>query len=429
MKKLSLLLPSFASAQINYSGEINPSVMTRKSDQSQINLPFRIATLEGGYTFGSVDLKTSIAIEHRWNTGESVFNLREVYLAYYPDWGEVKFGKQIHAWGAVDGNNPTDNLNPYDYYYMFSPGTKRKLGTISFSSKIYVGNFQLEGIIIPKHEINRMPYGEKDFPLSMPVKPFVEYEVDREMELGFRVQNSSVLGDVGFAIFNGNDRAPSLLTANVTFQEGVPPVVDQMNLGYRSTTTWGFDFVTFIGDFTLRGESSIFKTRAPLLSINLFKIPLDLYELHQEVTYAQSVFQVEYTTASDITISGQYIASNVSSESYEWFHTLSVELVQLPNPTFRPGMGTPFAMFTDRAIMLSSSGVMMDDRMELKGSTIVNMDESGYMFTASIGYSPWINWKIETAIVQFKGEKDEPENAFTKMEDFSHLRLGLYYNF
>ena len=312
---------------------------------------------------------------------------------------------------------------------MFSPGTKRKLGTISFSSKIYVGNFQLEGIIIPKHEINRMPYGEKDFPLSMPVKPFVEYEVDREMELGFRVQNSSVLGDVGFAIFSGNDRAPSLLTANVTFQDGVPPVLDQLNLGYRTTTTWGFDFVTFIGDFTLRGESSIFKTRAPLLSINLFKIPLDLYELHQEVTYAQSVFQVEYTTASDITISGQYIASNVSSERYDWFHTLSVELVQLPNPTFRPGMGTPFAIFTDKAIMLSSSGVMMDDRMELKGSTVVNMDESGYMFTASIGYSPWINWKIETAIVQFKGEKDEPENAFTKMEDFSHLRLGLYYNF
>ena len=50
MKKLSLLLLSFASAQINYSGEINPSVMTRKSNQSQINLPFRIATLEGGYT-------------------------------------------------------------------------------------------------------------------------------------------------------------------------------------------------------------------------------------------------------------------------------------------------------------------------------------------------------------------------------------------
>ena len=67
MKKLLLLL-SFASAQINYSGEINPSMMTRKSDQSQINLPFRIATLEGGYTFGNVDLKTSIAIEHRWNT-------------------------------------------------------------------------------------------------------------------------------------------------------------------------------------------------------------------------------------------------------------------------------------------------------------------------------------------------------------------------
>jgi hypothetical protein len=31
-------------------------------------------------------------------------------------------------------------------------------------------------------------------------------------------------------------------------------------------------------------------------------------------------------------------------------------------------MGTPFAMFSDQALLLSSSGVFMDDRLEVKGN-------------------------------------------------------------
>ncbi|MBT7083926.1 MAG: hypothetical protein HN927_06730, partial [Candidatus Marinimicrobia bacterium] len=60
MKKISLILSlfSFINAQLNFSGELNPLVMTRTSDQSQINLPFRIMSLDLGYTVGSLDIKT-----------------------------------------------------------------------------------------------------------------------------------------------------------------------------------------------------------------------------------------------------------------------------------------------------------------------------------------------------------------------------------
>lgn len=416
-------------AQLNYTGEINPSIMTRTSDQSQINLPFRLLSLDLGFTRGSIDIKTVSSVEYRYDKSESTYDLREAYFAYYPEWGEVKLGKQIHAWGAADGNNPTDNLNPYDYYYMFHPGTDKKIGMMSFSTKIYFNNIQMEGIINPKHGSNRMPFGEKDFPLIMSQKPVVEYEVDGQLEVGIRIQSSTPLGDYSFSIFKGNDRMPSLLTANVTFQDGAPPVITQFNLGYRTTTVWGMDFVTFVGDFTLRGETAIFNTQSPLLKINLFKIPLDLYEIHQEAAYVQSVLQVEYTTASDINFSGQVIISNISSEKYDWFHSSSQELVQIPNPEFRPGMGTPFAMISDKAVLFSANGIMMDDRLELKGNTMVNLDKKGSMFSASVGYSPWLNWKVEAALIQFNGDKEDPENTFTQMEDFSHLRLGLFYNF
>ena len=138
-KKITSILflaAGLVQAQISVSGEINPYVMTRTTNSSQINLPFRLLSLDVGYSFEQFDLKTNSAIEYRNQPSESVFDLREIYLAYFPEWGEVKIGKQIHAWGSADGNNPIDNLNPYDYYYLFEPGVAKKLGTWSFSTKI-----------------------------------------------------------------------------------------------------------------------------------------------------------------------------------------------------------------------------------------------------------------------------------------------------
>jgi len=439
LRRLNLVLPLFLllplvrptlKAQINYTGEINPSVMTRTSDRTQINLPFRLLSLDLGYTMGSLDLKTVSAVEYRYDESESVYDLREAYLAYYPEWGEIKLGKQIHAWGAADGNNPTDNLNPYDFYYLFEPGTGQKIGTLSFAAKLYIGNYQIEGVVIPVHEVSRIPYGEKDYPLSMDAEPEIEYPVKDELEFGIRIQTSIGDSDFGLSIFTGSDRTPSVSTIYVLSPEdGRPRIIPQ--LGFRNTTSWGLDFVTFAGDFTIRGEGAIFKTKSQTLELDQLIIPKDLYEFNQEIVYSQYVLQVEYTTVNDLTLSGQFIGNKVLKESYNWFHSLSSPraLVEFPTPDFNPGMGTPFAIFAEKAILLNSMGVLMDDRLELKGSTMINLDKTGYMVSVSAGYSPWLNWKIEAALVQFMGDKDDPENSFTKMEDFSHTRLGLYYNF
>lgn len=432
--KILLFISIFSGlkGQLNYSGELNPYVMNRTSDRSQINLPYRLLSLDLGYTLGNWDLKTNSAIEYRNQPSESVFDLREIYLAYFPEWGEVKIGKQIHAWGSADGNNPIDNLNPYDYYYLFEPGVGKKLGTWSFSTKIYYRNYQIEGVITPKYEANRYPYGEKDYPISRPVKPEIEYPVKDQLEMGFRVQTTLGESDLGFSVFKGNDRAPSLATLKYYPKNDNQPDSEEQiipQLGYRTTTVWGLDFVTFMGNFTIRGEGAIFKTQSPLLQLNLFKIPINLYELHHEIVYSQYVFQIEYITASGFTIMGQILGNNVSNQQYDWFHTLSNELITFGPPEFQPGMGTPFAIFSDQSFLLSSSGTLMNGRLELKGAAMMNIGEKGNMFSASAAYSPWENWNVELATTFFSGDKDDPENTFGKMEDFSHTRVGLYYNF
>ena len=96
---------------------------------------------------------------------------------------------------------------------------------------------------------------------------------------------------------------------------------------------------------------------------------------------------------------------------------------------FSPGMGTPFAIFSDQALLLSSSGVFMDDRLDLGGNIMMNLDEKGQMIGANIAYSPLINWKIEIGFTIFSGDKNNLENRFTLMEDFSNTRVGIIYNF
>ena len=420
----TLFLICTAHAQMNISGELNPYVMTRTADQSQINLPFRLLSLDFGFSFESFDFKTVTGVEQRYSTREHSIELREAYLAFYPNWGEVKIGKQIHSWGAADAINPTDNLNPYDYYYMFKAGTGKKIGKLSLASTVYRENYQVELIVSPYFTPNRIPYGEKDFPLALDKKPLIKYPVKNELELGVRFQTSLAGGDISLSYFKGSDRMPSVQSAYLPITSNM---VRNFDLGYRKTTVLGSDFVTFLGDFTIRAEGALYNTQSA--SIDRPPNSDGYLEIIQDVIYSQYVIQLEYTTATDIMVSGQFIGSNTFNEKNQWFMPKSPSAnIEFPVLPFNPGMGTPFAMFTNQAVLISSSGVMMDDQLELIGSSMINLNESGLMLSITLGYSPWLNWKFELGTTQFNGS-DSPENPFTLMQDFNHVRMGILYNF
>ena len=57
------------------------------------------------------------------------------------------------------------------------------------------------------------------------------------------------------------------------------------------------------------------------------------------------------------------------------------------------------------------------------------IDKKGNMFSGTIGYSPLINWKLETTITKFTGDKGDLDNTFTIMENFSNLAFRAVYNF
>ena len=413
---LLLQLPPFLQAQINYSGSINPGNMFRLSDKSEISLPFRLAEAELGFSLGDFEIKTNSALEYRWSNNENEFQVREAYLIWYPSWGEVKLGKQIHAWGAVDGNNPTDNLNPYDYYYMFLPGTDRKLGSRSASINLIFSNYQIETVIIPKHIPNRLTFGEKDFPIKPPMdEPESFVVIKKPTEIGLRLRGSFPVADVSLSYFKGHDRMFSLF--------GFTPVINgipEFHFGYREAEVYGVNLVTFLDDMTLRGEIGYFNSKGTVIK-NEFNIQSN------NAKYLQFVVQLEVPGPLDFSLNAQYIGSRIIEVSeITIVNATGMVLYHQDNNAFTPGMGTPFAMFTENGLSLSASGWLMDDRLELMGNTFIDLKDSQSMLGVSAKYSPMDNWKLNLSISKFMGEEG---TQFNSMEDFSHLKIGLEYHF
>ena len=417
IRSLFFFICPFIFGQLSFNGSIKPLVMFNISDKDRMDLPFRFVQLRSGYTMGDFDILVNSALEHRWGENQNPnIQLREAYLTWFPSWGEVKIGKQIHAWGDADGNNPTDNLNPYDYYYMFLQGADRKIGSVSASIISYWNNWQLEGVVIPNHVSNRLTFNEPEFPFQIPIEP-TEYQ-ERQNSLEYGLQLNTILGetDLGISYFEGYDRSFSLLGIDTINIMQVSP-----KFGYRSTSVIGLNMVTFIKDITIRAESALFST------VNDYEAKWYSF-LDTKADYLQYVIQIEYRMENSKTIGAQLIGNNVFEATGNTLDLSSMNMTPLNNDNFIPGMGTPFAMISNKSLLIIGSNRFFDDDLELSYNLLFNLEEQGQLLGFNLEYLLNDNWFFNVSANYFIGN-DDPINSFEQLEDFSNTQLQLSYTF
>ena len=154
-----LLSVALSQSKNTFNGFLDFNYISRTSDGSIINLPYRLFSLRIDHENEDILIKSSFAIEHKIreethflsNESPSDFNLdlRELYLQLFTSWGELKIGKMIHTWGNVDENSPIDIVSPYDYYFTFDSGTDKKMGIFSSALDIYANNYKLGLLFLP----------------------------------------------------------------------------------------------------------------------------------------------------------------------------------------------------------------------------------------------------------------------------------------
>ena len=404
-KFLLLSIFSCVFCQIQYSGYISTEGKIRNETGMVLDVPYRLSEFNFSYTFAMIDIISKADVEFRNETMESLFSLREFYIGFYPSFGEIRLGKQINSWGLADGNNPTDNLNPYDLNYMFLTGTDRKIGSLSLTFDTYINDHKIGVVLIPNHEPNRFPIDGTDFKMDDNEIPPSENE--DEFQWGLSLQSMLGESDIMLTYFNGYDFAPSY-AGNYNFFE------------YRNTQVFGVSTVSFWNDLTFRTEFAYFDT----------KTALDLDEsADYKAQYLQYVFQLEYPAPSDMALTAQLIGNKM----------LSVEgmmmvddppPIEASNNNFKMGLGTPFAAFSENALFLSSQKKYFDSRFDVSIFAMIDLTQTGFMLGGSLEYSPIENWEITVGNSKFIGDgKEDTQNIFNALEEFSNTSIAVKYSF
>lgn len=413
--KIILLLSIFTTlfGQIQYSGYLYSEAKIRNSSGEVLDLPYRLSQFNFSYTFAMIDIISKGDIEFRNKTMESIFSLSEFYIGLYPSFGEIRLGKQINSWGLADGNNPTDNLNPYDLNYMFLTGTDRKIGSLSLTFDTYLNDHKLGVVIIPSHEPNRFPIEGTDFKMDDNEIPPSSNE--DEFQWGLSLQSMLGESDIMLTYFNGYDFAPSYAGNYSQFE-------------YRKSQAFGVSSVSFWNDFTFRTEMAYFDTKTAL--------DLDM-SANYKAEYLQYVIQLEYPAPSDITFTSQIIGNKIlSSDGWNMISKKNDdgdevnEIVQVNSENFNMGLGTPFAAFSESALFISSQKKYMDGTFDISLMGMIDLTQTGFMLGGNLEYSTIENWVITVGSSKFMGDgKSDSHNIFNKLEEFSNTTIAVKFSF
>ena len=462
------------------SGYVDYTYISRLSDKSLIDIPYRMAALKVERRSNNMLLNGNFSIEYHvrddaYFLGSSdpqdfIFDMRELYLTKFYDQFEFRIGKQIHTWGSVDENSPVDNPSSLDYYYLFFGGTERKMATLSLAIDYYIGDLKVNTVFSPIHATNRIPLGNDDFPIELPVYPQASEIFPIQglpYEGGIQGTFSTGFGDISASYFSGYDRTFNLTGVNV-YGHGSDisfPNVDVV-YGYRKTDVFGLGGVLLNNWFILRGDLGYFSTLDKNKSIDrpssfnpaYYDSLHFTYPLMEEATYFQSTFQLETELPFGINLIAQYFTHDTltySSDSLPVDQEIDIPNLEIdpeemePSNFFTPGMGVPLAILTDRAFFLTLNKSILNEQLKfsltsmIDASTIkekksdLNTSEGdhssgGVLLELKMTYSMDQDLDGTIAITKINGDSDHPEGAsypFNKMEDFSHLRFELKYFF
>jgi len=495
-------MPIFSWAEIQYTqrGYFDLGTIHRLSDGSIIKIPYRMVKYEPVLSFNNFNVVANTALEFRLKDiddlfgSDIIFDLRELYMEWITPIGDFSLGKQIITWGSASENNPTDNISPYNYYYLFSLGKERKEGIFSLNSTLYLNNIKLNTVFIPEHNTNVLPLNDPEFAISIPITPRDEQiiEINKPFEHGFSMTIPIQSIDITTSYFSGHDRIMSFFGVNFWIPGGdIENGILDTVLSYRKTDIYGLGMSTLLGDFSLNvdygyfiSKDNIDRTVNGLISSsvadttpsgystileninshiyrdlgaqqiisecerqnkiceefgnpNCITIPdcgdqPVLYEqfiLDNRAKYYQFTAEVQYVPTSDFNIITQYTNYNLISIGIPdtLFNGGSGPETLDPDSLFIPGMGSSNTFISSNALSISVQKLFSDKGLELRYISMFDLDKKGSLHEVGIEYEIYENMKILIAVNKIFSNKKIPNNPFTGMKNFSHIRFELKY--
>ena len=471
---LSLTFLLGEESPFSFNGYVDFAHISRLSDYSIIDIPYRMGSIDFFHQNKNISLNGNFTLEYQLRR-DSYFleskdpqdfrlDMRELYSTYSGSNFELRVGKQIHSWGNVDENSPLDNASAFDYYYIFLLGRERKMATLSGALDYYIGNLKFNAVFSPVHTTNRLPLGDDDFPITLPIYPTPAQMLPidgQPFEGGAQGTYSFEMGEISISYFSGFDRVFNLTGVNV-FGHGQQVNTDlsfayiDIVFGYRKTNVFGMGGLFLTEWFILRGDIGYFSTtdqnsnierESPWLPSHYDNLWLST-PLLEKSNYLQSTIQFETELPFNINFIAQYFthdtlnysAGRIPVDSLIDIPNLEINPEDMtPSNFFTPGMGVPLAILTDKAAILILDKTFMNEQLNVSLTTMLDLGDyegvegmSGSLTEYKIEYNITQDFLGLLGVTKVIGSKNHPDGEqyqFNKMEDFSHFRFELKYFF
>ena len=433
-------------------------------------MPFRVLSYEPVLSSNNVNIVANTTLEFRlkdisqFMDSDLKVDLRELYIEWMTPLGDFSLGKQIITWGSASENNPTDNISPYNYYYLFSMGKERKEGIFSLNSTFYYQNLKLNAIFIPEHKPNTLPLNDPEFALSIPIVPTDEQimELDSPYEYALSLNLPLNNLDITTSYFSGYDRIVSFFGANVWANQAfTDPIVADTVLSYRKTEMYGIGLSFLLSDFSFRSDLGYFVTndnvskkgelfrdyeRGAQLIIEACEeknedLPdwanpviceydpdhKETFLLNNFAEYLQYTLEVEFNPTSEFNIMTQYSKHNSTKFGEADSLTLSTTILMDPEVFFIPGMGLSNTFISSNSLSISARKLFPDMGLELSYTSMFDLDKKGALHGAGLEYKIFKNTNLLIEVTKIFNNDEIQPNPFTAMKDFSRILFEIRY--
>jgi hypothetical protein len=274
------------------------------------------------------------------NFNEYDFDIYELTYQYINPRISLSLGKQIIRWGKTDQLSPVDTLNPEDMReFVTNDYEDRKIPIWMADLKLFSDIFNIEFVYIPffeKSKYNnfetdwsRFPHLKKEVKQSSmpePVKYYFnnikirENEPDDENEYGIRLFKTIKSIDFGMTWHRYNEDEPYIsnfpiknININGDFSvENLSSFINPANLtneaiemDYKKTNAYGFEFETIISRFGIRGEA-VYQNKKSFLTTDVTSVRKPVF------TY---VLGVDYSAQGNIYMNFQFSHDHISNFS------------------------------------------------------------------------------------------------------------------
>lgn len=339
-------------------------------------------------------------------------DLREAYVDLYLGPVDLRFGKQIIAWGKADEINPTDNLNPQDLSDPTRTKADKKIGLLSLKSDLHLMDFTVSVVAIPTFVASRLPEpdsGWEFFSISdvpLPILPSYPESKLENSELGVRLLKSIRNLDLSVSYFDGWDDifTPVPPSSVLTYAESQLSEVS-IPAKYLRTKAIGADFATAISKFGLWGEMGCFITEDRDGTDPLIKNP-----------YIQFVLGGDYRFEPRIKVNLQYLQEIVTRIDDDFEREIEYDNVS------RMGMGPLLA----KAISTRIAKEFGDAPHTLELAGIYDIENKGYVIKPQLSLSPVDGVNCYLGLNIFGGDSD---SLFGRFKNNSEAYGRVKYSF